>query len=56
MTAQDIVGYIFSAIGVAAVVAAALPQGKPGTAWATARQVIDLLAANVANAKNHPQV
>lgn len=56
MSAADIVSTVASVIAAAAVLAAALPAGKPGSAWAVARQVIDLLAMNFANAKNHPPV
>lgn len=55
MSASDIVSTIASVIAAAAVLAAALPQGKPDSAWAIARQVIDLLALNFANAKNAPK-
>ena len=46
-------GYITSAIGVAAVIAAALPASGPPW-WLAIRAVIDILAANVGNAKNSP--
>jgi len=43
---------ITSAIGVAAVIAAYFPQGKPGTVWYVVRGVIDVLAQNYGNAAN----
>ena len=39
-------------ITAAAAAAAALPQGSPGSPWATVRTVIDALALNFGNAKN----
>ena len=41
-------------IALASLIAAALPQGTPGSVWAYCRKVIDILAANVGNAKNIP--
>jgi hypothetical protein len=39
-------------IALAAIVAAALPKPKEGTALYWARSLLDLLAVNIANAKN----
>jgi hypothetical protein len=52
LTPADVVTYISAVIGVASLIAAALPQGKPGTVWANVRVVIDTLAANFGNAAN----
>jgi hypothetical protein len=46
------VTYVLPIIGAAAVAAAALPKGEPGTPWYYVRLGIDWLAANVGNAKN----
>lgn len=43
--------YVVSAIGVASVVSAVLPAVGPPW-WMAARAIIDILAANVGNAKN----
>ena len=39
-------------IAAASAAAAALPQGAPGSTWATIRGVIDMFAINFGNAKN----
>jgi hypothetical protein len=39
-------------VTLAAGAAAGLPPATPGTAWAVARGVIDVLAANFGNARN----
>lgn len=52
LTAAEILTYGAYAITAAAAAAAVLPQGKPGSAWAVARGVIDALALNLGNAKN----
>lgn len=41
-------------IAAASAATAALPQGKPGTAWGTARQILNVFALNFGNAKNAP--
>ena len=38
----------------AAVLAAMLPQPAPGSKWAPARKLLDMLAANVGHAANAP--
>jgi hypothetical protein len=50
---STIFGYITTAVTAAA--AAVLPQGTPGSFWATIRSVIDALALNFGNAKNAPK-
>jgi hypothetical protein len=55
-TPTEVVGAITSAIGVASVLAAFLPQGKPGSVWANVRVVIDTLAQNYGNATNAKKV
>ena len=44
---------VTSVVASAAVIAAAAPQGEPGTWWyAIRRGVIDIAALNIGNAKN----
>lgn len=47
--------YIPWIITAAAASSAALPQAAPGSAWAMARKIIDLLAFNFGSAKNAPK-
>lgn len=60
MNAQDIfnfiviaVPYVLGAFGASGIAAAWLPRAAPGTVWGTIRGVLDLLAQNYGNAKNH---
>jgi len=59
MTATDlgtaVVQYAPYVIAAASAATAVLPQGSPGSAWATVRSMIDLLAMNFGNAKNAPK-
>ena len=54
--ATDIATYGPYVIAAAAAAAAVLPQGSPGSVWATIRSIIDALALNMGNAKNVPKV
>ena len=53
--AADVVQYGPMVVTAAAAAAAVLPQGAPGSAWATVRAMIDVLAMNFGNAKNMPK-
>lgn len=50
---NEIMTYGPMIITAAAAAAATLPKGEPGSIWGKIRTVIDFLALNFGNAKNH---
>jgi hypothetical protein len=51
ITTEQVTTYITTAISVASIVAAVLPQGDKGV-WGAIRTVIDAVAMNWGNARN----
>ena len=55
ITPTEAVAIAGGAVAIVAHLVALLPQAKPGTVWAFARGVLDIIAANYGNAANAPK-